>query len=62
MAPGTRVAHKTGWIEGVVYHDAGVVYPAQGAPYVLVVLTAGIEQDSVARDLVADLSRLVAHR
>jgi beta-lactamase class A len=62
VAPGTRVAHKTGWIEGVVYHDAGVVYPARGAPYVLVVLTAGIEQDSVAHDLVADLSRIVARR
>jgi beta-lactamase class A len=62
VPPGTRVAHKTGWIDGVVYHDAGVVYPAHGTPYVLVVLTAGIQQDSVAHDLVSDLSRLVAHR
>jgi len=49
------VAHKTGWIGEVVYHDAGVVYPADGASYVLVVLTGGIKEDSVAHNLVADL-------
>src|SRR5438552_11351844 len=59
VPPGTRVAHKTGWIGEVVYHDAGVVYPADGASYVLVVLTGGIKEDSVAHNLVADLSRLV---
>jgi len=56
---GTRVAHKTGWIGEVVYHDAGVVYPPDGGSYVLVVLTGGIKEDSVAHNLVADLSRLV---
>src|SRR2546421_5336528 len=56
---GTRVAHKTGWIGAVVYHDAGVVYPPHGESYVLVVLTGGIKEDSVAHNLVADLSRLV---
>src|SRR5438477_7466695 len=59
VPPGTRAAHKTGWIGGVVYHDAGVVYPADGASYVLVVLTGAIKQDSVAHTLVADLSRMV---
>jgi beta-lactamase class A len=62
VPPGTRVAHKTGWIDGVVYHDGGIVYPARGAPYVLVVLTGGIHDDSAAYDLVADLSRIVARR
>jgi beta-lactamase class A len=62
LPPGTRVAHKTGWIGGVVYHDAGIVYPASGSPYVLVVLTGGIEQDSVAYALVSDVSRIVARR
>jgi beta-lactamase class A len=56
---GTRVAHKTGWIGEVVYHDAAVVYPARGGAYVLTVLTGGIKEDSVAHNLVADLSRLV---
>lgn len=62
LPPGARVAHKTGWIGGVVYHDAGVVYPASGSPYVLVVLTGGIAQDSAAYALVADISRMVAGR
>lgn len=59
VPPATRVAHKTGWIGEVVYHDAAVVYPARGGSYVLVVLTGGIKEDSVAHNLVADLSRLV---
>lgn len=59
VPPGTRLAHKTGWIGEVVYHDAAVVFPPQGERYVLVVLTGGIKQDSVAHNLVADLSRLV---
>ncbi|OLC02557.1 MAG: hypothetical protein AUH78_23635 [Gemmatimonadetes bacterium 13_1_40CM_4_69_8] len=58
VPPGTRVAHKTGWIGGVVYHDAALVYPPSGS-YVLVVLTGGIKEDSVAHNLVADLSRMV---
>jgi beta-lactamase class A len=62
LPPGTRVAHKTGWIGGVVYHDAGIVYPATGSPYVLVVLTGGIEQDSVAYALVSDVSRILARK
>src|SRR6058998_3568740 len=56
---GTRVAHKTGWIGEVVYHDAAVVYPPRGGAYVLTVLTGGIKEDSVAHNLVADLSRFV---
>jgi len=59
VPPGTRVAHKTGWIGEVVYHDAAVVSPAAGGGYILVVLTGGIKEDSVAHNLVADLSRLV---
>src|SRR6266496_951298 len=59
VPPGTRVAHKTGWIGEVVYHDAAVVYPSTGGSYVLVVLTGGIKEDSVAHNLVADVSRMV---
>jgi beta-lactamase class A len=56
---GTRVAHKTGWIGEVVYHDAAVVYPSGRPSYVLVVLTGGIKEDSVAHNLVADVSRIL---
>jgi len=59
VPPGTRVAHKTGWVGEVVYHDAAIVYPGHCAAYVLTVLTGGIKEDSVAHNLVADLSRMV---
>ena len=55
---GTPVAHKTGWITGVL-HDAAIVYPRGRAPYVLVVLTSGIPDQAVARALIQDISRLV---
>jgi beta-lactamase class A len=57
VPPGTRVAHKTGWITGV-HHDAAIVFPRDRAPYVLVVLTRGMEDDAVARSMIADVSRL----
>ena len=59
LPPGTPVAHKTGWIGQVVYHDAALVSPPVGGGYVLVILTGGVQQDSVAHALVRDLSRVV---
>ncbi len=59
LPAGTRVEHKTGWVGGVVYHDAGIVRPRGRAPYVLVVLTGGIKDDSVAYALVRDVSQQV---
>jgi len=59
LPAGSRVEHKTGWIGGVVYHDAGIVRPPHGAPYVLVVLTGGVKADSVAYALVRDISHQV---
>ncbi|HEY6853457.1 MAG TPA: serine hydrolase, partial [Gemmatimonadales bacterium] len=53
------VYHKTGWVGQVVYHDAAIVQRPDHRRYVLVVLTGGIQQDTVAYDLVADVSRLV---
>ena len=58
LPPGTRVAHKTGQITGHL-HDAAIVYPSGRTPYVLVVLTRGIDDEKVARSLIADISRLV---
>ena len=58
LPPGTRVAHKTGWITGVL-HDAALVSPDGAPPFVLVVLTAGIPEVAVARALIADLARIV---
>ena len=58
LPPGTPVAHKTGSITGTL-HDAAIVYPANGTPYVLVVLTRGIPDQTVARQMIVDISRLV---
>jgi beta-lactamase class A len=38
LPPGTKVAHKSGWVTGIS-HDAGIVYPDDTPPYVLVMCT-----------------------
>ncbi len=58
LPPGTRVAHKTGFITATL-HDAAIIYPADRAPYVLVILTGGIPDAAVARRLMQDVTRLV---
>ena len=58
LPAGTPVAHKTGQISGVL-HDAALVYPPGRAPYVLVVLTSSIPDETVARSLIVDVSRRV---
>ncbi len=56
LPPGTRVAHKTGDITAIA-HDAAIVYPVGRTPYILVVLTKGIEPEARADSLIADISR-----
>lgn len=51
-----RVAHKTGSITKH-YHDAAIVLLPNRKPYVLVVLTRGLEDEKRAHRLVADISR-----
>jgi beta-lactamase class A len=51
----TRVAHKTGSITRS-YHDAAIVFPPKSNAYVLVVLTRGLDDESHAHRLVADIS------
>jgi beta-lactamase class A len=58
LPAGVRVAHKTGWITAVD-HDGGIVLPPDGAAYVLVVLTSGVEDESVTREAAADVSRMI---
>ena len=58
LPPGTRVAHKTGEITAVS-HDAAIVYPPGRKPYVLVVLTRGVQDGKISATLIADISRLV---
>ena len=58
LPAGTRVAHKTGEITAT-WHDAALVYPADGKPYALVVLTRGIPARERGVGLQADIARLV---
>lgn len=58
LPSGTRIAHKTGSITGVL-HDAGLVYPATRAPYAIAILTRNIPDEKVARALMADCSRII---
>jgi beta-lactamase class A len=58
LPPGTRVAHKTGWITATT-HDAAIVYPPDRAPFVLVILTRAIPERAAAQRLMADLARIV---
>ena len=57
LPAGTRVAHKTGWITGVL-HDAAIVFPPGGRPpFILVVLTRGIPDQGIARAVIQDVAR-----
>ena len=56
VPPGTAVAHKTGSITRI-HHDAGIVFARQ--PYVLVVLTRGIQDQKVSAPLITAISREV---
>ena len=58
LPPGTRVAHKTGQITAI-HHDAAIVLPSSGSPYVLVILIEGIADDTVSAALGARLARTV---
>jgi beta-lactamase class A len=51
------IAHKTGWNDRL-YHDAAIVFPPVRMPYVIVVLTAGLPEETEAPALVSQISRL----
>jgi beta-lactamase class A len=61
LPPGIRVAHKTGEITAHS-HDAAIVYPPGRKPYVLVVLTRGIQDGAKSSKLIADISSIVYAR
>ncbi|WP_229311108.1 serine hydrolase [Larkinella soli] len=53
-----RVAHKTGWITGVL-HDGGIVFLPDGRRYVLVLLSKNVKDEPAARQTLAKVSELV---
>ncbi len=58
LPEGTRVAHKTGEISTVA-HDAGIVYPVNRKPYVIVVLTEWDRDTGGRNDTIAGISKYV---
>jgi len=58
LPAGVPVANKPGW-NTRLFHDAAVVFPPGRAPYVLVVMTQGLAEESEAPQVVRALSRLV---
>lgn len=61
LPKGVRVAHKTGEITAHS-HDAAIVYPPGRKPYILVVLTRGIQDGAKANKLIADISAIIYAR
>lgn len=55
LPAGTPVAHKSGWVEGVT-HDAALVTPPDGPPFVLVVLTTSALGEDEGHELVASVA------
>jgi beta-lactamase class A len=55
-----RVAHKNGWNDDL-YHDAGIVLPPNGKPFVLVILTRGCKSESEAHELIAPLAGIICN-
>ena len=58
LPDGARAAHKTGSITKI-HHDAAIVYPPGRSPYVLVVLTEGIDETTRSAKLGAEISSTV---
>jgi len=58
LPKGIPIAHKTGDITGV-HHDAAIVFPPGEAPYVLVVLTQGFQDEKEADRVIAEISRVI---
>lgn len=56
LPPGTRVAHKTGDITRI-HHDAAIVYATK--PFVLVILSRGLEDEKQNYTLMGDLARIL---
>ncbi len=54
LPPGSRVAHKSGWVEGVS-HDAGIIFSTSGEtePLVFVMCTTSDLDEQAGLDLIA---------
>jgi beta-lactamase class A len=53
-----KVAHKTGWITGL-HHDAGIVFLPDGRKYVLILLSAKLEDEAAGVKSMATVSKMI---
>ena len=60
LPPGTRVAHKSGWIDGV-NHDAGIVFAPAAGPFVFSMCTTSTLEQDAAADVVARAAAAAWH-
>ena len=60
LPPGTKVAHKTGFITAL-HHDSGIVFLPDGRKYVLVLLSRKLEDEKAAVDAMASVSAMIYH-
>ena len=58
LPAGTRVAHKTGSITGVL-HDSGIVVAPDGSTYVVVLLSKDLPDFKTGRTVLAEASRII---
>jgi beta-lactamase class A len=58
LPEGTRVAHKTGWITGVL-HDSGIIFLPGGKKLVLVLLSKNVTDEPATRQMLASIARLI---
>lgn len=58
LPPGTYVANKTGWVDGVA-HDVALVRPEAAKPYVLAVCTTLDVPEATANALIGAVSRAI---
>jgi beta-lactamase class A len=58
LPSGVKVAHKTGSIT-MINHDAAIIFASNRKPYILVVMTRGIADESKAHSFIATISRTI---
>ncbi len=58
LPKGTKVAHKTGSVNGV-QHDTAIVYPEKGNSYILILLTKELKNENAGVKAMQQVSKLV---
>jgi len=53
-----KVAHKTGWINGV-HHDSGIVILPDGRKYVLILLSRELKDEKAGVEVLAAVSKMI---